>query len=593
MSKKTLIELLINVTKNYDYEEESVFTKENESYDGVSREEIISKAFRLKNYFSEIGLKNRSKIAIISENRYEWIITDIACYISGMVDVPIYTSLSPESIKYILKDSNSVVCFVSNSLQLEKLISVASELPDLKYIISYSEPKNDYSGISICSLDSILKTTIKTTQKKAIDELENLNKKISENDILTIIYTSGTTGIPKGVMLTHKNVYTNIQSFFKILKIDDKEIFLSYLPYSHIFERSAGYYFPFFAASKIYYAQSIDTIALQMSEIRPTFVITVPRLLDKMYNKLMKSYEEMPEGFQKKVFKSAIDLAKEKKVKKFSIKWRLANMLVYQKIREKTGGRIRYFASGGGALNKTVGEFFDYLGIETLEGYGMTETSPVICVNRPGKNKYGTVGPPVDGIKVKIAEDGEILVKGDIVMKGYYNAPEETENTIVNGWLHTGDIGEIDEDGYVKITDRKKSLFKSSGGKYIAPAQIEELILQLPYVDQIIVIGNEKMYVTALIIPDFIELTRLAKNFGLNAYDITSILSNPVLLTKIDKDINVIQKHLSPYEKVRKFTLLEKPFSIESGELTPTLKIKRKFVEEKYSELIDKMYHKV
>ncbi len=593
MHKKTLIELLINVIKNYNYEEESVFTKENESYDGVSREEIISKAFRLRNYFSEIGLKNRSKIAIISENRYEWIITDIACYISGLIDVPIYTSLSPESIKYILKDSNSVVCFVSNSLQLEKLISVVGELPDLKYIISYSEPKNDYSRIIIRSLDSVLKNTIKTPQKKAIDELETLNKRISENDILTIIYTSGTTGIPKGVILTHKNVYTIIRSYFKILKIDDKEIFLSYLPYSHIFERSAGYYFPFFAASKIYYTQSIDTIGLQMIEIRPTFVITVPRLLDKMYNKLMKSYEEMPEGFQKKIFKSAIDLAKERKVKKFSIKWKLANRFVYKKIREKTGGRIKYFASGGGALNKSIGEFFDYLGVETLEGYGMTETSPVICVNRPGKNKYGTVGLPVDGIKVKIAEDGEILVKGDIVMKGYYNAPEETENTIVNGWLHTGDIGEIDEDGYVKITDRKKSLFKSSGGKYIAPAQIEEMILQLPYVDQIIVIGNEKMYVTALIIPDFIELTRLAKNLSLNTYNISAIISNPVLLNKIEKDINVIQKHLSPYEKVRKFTLLDKPFTIESGELTPTLKIKRKFVEEKYSDLIDKMYLKV
>jgi long-chain acyl-CoA synthetase len=510
-----------------------------------------------------------------------------------MIDVPIYTSLSPESIKYILRHSNSVVCFVSNSLQLEKLISVVSELPDLKYIISYAEPKNEFSGISIRSLDSILKNTIKTTQKKAIDDLEILNKRISENDTLTIIYTSGTTGIPKGVMLTHKNVYTNIRSFFKILKIDDKEIFLSYLPYSHIFERSAGYYFPFFAASKIYYAQSIDTIALQMGEIRPTFVITVPRLLDKMYNKLMKSYEEMPAGFQKKVFKSAIDMAKERKIKKFSIKWKLADSFVYQKIREKTGGRIRYFASGGGALNKTIGEFFDYLGVETLEGYGMTETSPVICVNRPGKNKYGTVGPPVDGITVKIAEDGEILVKGDIVMKGYFNAPEETRNTIVNGWLHTGDIGEIDEDGYVKITDRKKSLFKSSGGKYIAPAQIEEMILQLPYVDQIIVIGNERMYVTALIIPDYIELTRQAKNLGLNTYNLSEFISNPVLLKKIENDINVIQKHLSPYEKVRKFTLLDKPFTIESGELTPTLKIKRKFVEEKYSALINKMYHKV
>ena len=307
----------------------------------------------------------------------------------------------------------------------------------------------------------------------------------------------------------------------------------------------------------------------------------------------MKSYEEMPEGFHKKIFKFALELAKERKVKKHSIKWKLANSLVYKKIRKKTGGRLKYFVSGGGALNKEVGEFFYYLGIVTLEGYGMTETSPVIAVVRPDNVKFGTVGPPVEGTQVKIAEDGEILVKGDIVMKGYYNAPEETANTLINGWLHTGDIGEIDDEGCLKITDRKKSLFKSSGGKYIAPAQIEETLKQLPYIDQITIIGNERMYVTALIVPDFPELKSLAKHLGIESINNDELIRNPILLKKIDKDINVIQKHLSPYEKVRKFSLIEKPFTIESGELTPTLKVKRKFVEEKYNDVIEKMYHKV
>ena len=593
MHKKTLVDLLIEVTKNYSFDEEAVFTKEDNSYKGISRSKILNDAFQLREYFLEIGLKNKSKVAIISENRREWITTDIACYISRMVTVPIYTSLSPESIKYILKDSNSEICFVSNSLQLEKLISVKNELPDLKYIISYSEIKNDNYGINIFSLRSIFKNRPSLTQKKSIEILENINKWIDESDTLTIIYTSGTTGVPKGVMLTHKNIYTNLISYYRILPIDNSEVFLSYLPYSHIYERSTGYYFPFFAGSKIYYAQSIDTIGIQMAETKPTFIITVPRLLDKIYNKLMKSYEEMPEGFHKKIFKFALELAKERKVKKHSIKWKLANSLVYKKIREKTGGRLKYFVSGGGALNKEVGEFFYYLGIVTLEGYGMTETSPVIAVVRPDNVKFGTVGPPVEGTQVKIAEDGEILVKGDIVMKGYYNAPEETANNLINGWLHTGDIGEIDDEGCLKITDRKKSLFKSSGGKYIAPAQIEETLKQLPYIDQITIIGNERMYVTALIVPDFTELKSLAKHLGIESINNDELIRNPILLKKIDKDINVIQKHLSPYEKVRKFSLIEKPFTIESGELTPTLKVKRKFVEEKYNDVIEKMYHRV
>ena len=591
MHRKTLVELLINVIKNFDYEEGAVFTKENNSYNGVSRAEIISKALSLKDFFLSTGLKKRSKVAIISENRYEWIITDIACYLSGMITVPVYTSLSPESIKYILNHSESQICFVSGSLQLEKLLSVKNEIPDLLKIISYSETVNENS--IVMSLAQALKNSITHPQKKTLEILEGISKQIQEQDVITIIYTSGTTGIPKGVMLTHRNIYSNVKSFFKVLHIDDRDVFLSYLPYSHIFERSAGYYFPFFAASKIYYAQSIDTIGLQMTEIKPTIVMTVPRLLDKIYNKLMKSYTEMPEGFRKKVFKSALRLAKERIVKKYSIKWKLANRLVYKKIREKTGGRLKYFVSGGGALNKSIGEFFDYLDVVTLEGYGMTETSPVIAVNRPGKNKYGTVGPPVDGVKVKIADDGEILVKGDIVMKGYYGAPEETDNAIINGWMHTGDIGELDKDGFLKITDRKKSLFKSSGGKYVAPAQIEEMIMQLPYVDQLIVIGNERMYVTALIVPEYSELKSLAKKIGIESIEYPDLFSNSVLLKQIEKDISVIQKNLAAYEKIRKFILLDKPFTIESGELTPTLKIKRKFVEEKYKHIIETMYHKV
>ena len=286
MHKKTLVELLINVTKTYNYEEGNIFTKEQNSYTSVSRAEIICKALTLKDFFSKIGLKPGSKIAIISENRYEWVVSDIACYLSGMINVPVYTTLSPESIKYILKDSDAQICFVSNTLQLEKLLVVKNEIPSLVYIISFSELRGDYKGESIRSLPQILNNYKTYTQSKIIEILADISKRINESDVLTIIYTSGTTGIPKGVMLTHKNLYTNLKSYLKILKIDDRDKFLSYLPYSHIFERTAGYYFPFFNAAKIYYAQSIDTIGLQMTETKPTLVITVPRLLDKIYNRL-------------------------------------------------------------------------------------------------------------------------------------------------------------------------------------------------------------------------------------------------------------------------------------------------------------------
>jgi long-chain acyl-CoA synthetase len=330
-----------------------------------------------------------------------------------------------------------------------------------------------------------------------------------------------------------------------------------------------------------------------MAEVKPTMVITVPRLLDKMYNRLMKSGDEMPNGYKKKLFLFALYYAKTYGKNTSSIRWKLLDKLVYRKIREKTGGRLRFFASGGGALNKTVGEFFEAIGITTLEGYGMTETSPVVSVNLPDFLVYGTVGRPLVGNEVRLAEDGEILVKGDLVMKGYYNNPEETEAAIIDGWMHTGDLGMWNEKGNLVITDRKKSLFKSSGGKYIAPTHIEDLVLQLPYVDQVLVIGNERMYVTALIVPELNELANMAKKAGANLSVESELMTNPVVLKKIEEDINEVQKNLATHEKIRRFTLLNKPFTIEAGELTPTMKIKRKEVESMYKDVIDSMYHKV
>jgi long-chain acyl-CoA synthetase len=592
MIKKNLIELAIRSLKKYDTERGLIYTKSDDTYDSISRRKLFSDILTVFDYLKNYGIKPDDKIAIISENRTEWIICDFASMLLRSVTVPIYTTLSSESIKYILKDSAAKICIVSNNLYLDKVLSIESELHDLKMIVTFSDTDRQ-AMIPIMNIKKILSDGKERNLKEVLHRLEQISGNINENDLLTIIYTSGTTGVPKGVMLSHKNVYSNVLSISKVLPVGEDDLFLSYLPYSHIYERTAGYYFPFFVGAKIYYAQSIDTIGLQMAEVKPTVVITVPRLLDKIYNKLIKNYEEMPASIKKKILGWAINVAKSNWNNKDTFKWKLANKLVYTKIREKTGGRLRLFVSGGGALNKRIGEFFEGIGILTLEGYGMTEASPVISVNRAEKNKYGTVGTPLEGVSVKIADDGEILVKGDLVMKGYFNNKEETDNTIVNGWLHTGDIGEKDEDGYIRITDRKKSLFKSSGGKYIAPAHIEEIILQLSYVDQVLVIGNNRMYVTALIVPEITALKDVARNMCANVETESELFQCEAILKKITSDLNEVQKDLAPHEKVRKFTLLEQPFTIERGELTPTLKIKRKVVEEKFSNLIEKMYLKV
>lgn len=593
MTRETLVQLILNSISNNSLTDDIIFTKSDNKYKGINRSELFSRIFTLRDYLYKLDIQKGSKLAIISENRTEWIITDLACIISGFINVPIYTTLSPESIKYILNDSESVACFVSNNLQLEKVMKVQMDLPNLKYIISYNNLKVRPKEKEVIFFSEIMNESRKIDKKKLIVKIEEVLRKVDEEDLVTIIYTSGTTGLPKGVMLTQKNLYANVISCTKTLPITEDDVFLSYLPYSHIYERTAGYYLALFCGSKIYFAQSIDTIGVQMQEVRPTMVITVPRLLDKMYNRLMKSSDEMPDGYKKKLFLFALYYAKTDGKNKSSLRWKLLDKLVYHKIREKTGGRLRFFVSGGGALNRTVGEFFDVIGIVTLEGYGMTETSPVICVNLPQFLEYGTVGKPLIGNEVKLAEDGEILVRGDLVMKGYYNNPEETEKALVDGWLHTGDLGAWHKNGNLMITDRKKSLFKSSGGKYIAPAHIEDLVLQISYIDQVLVIGDSRMYVTALIVPEFNELSSLAKKIGAEVSVESELLTNQTVLKKIEADLNEVQQNLATHEKIRRFTLLSKPFTIEEGELTPTLKIKRKNVEEKYKDVIELMYHKV
>jgi len=594
MSESTLTSLFIKHIEKNNFGKEIFYTKVKDKYIPFTNGQLLRQVYLLGKFFGELKLTKGDKIAIMSESRIEWVVVDFACMFYKLVSIPIYTSQSNSQIKYILENSESKACFVSNHLLVEKVQSLKNELPNLHRIIVFNEVSNEkYQGKHVKNFSEIINIGSQLNEEGIVNVLKNLTLDINGEDLMTIIYTSGTTGVPKGVMLSHKNIYSNVVACQKVLPIIETDIFLSYLPYSHIYERTAGYYLPLFSGARIYYAQSIDTIAAQLIEIKPTFVITVPRLLDKIYNRLMKSSDEMKEGLQKKLFKWAIKISVDDTITKSNLKWKIADKIVYKKIRARTGSNIRYFVSGGGALNTTVGKFFDKIGITILEGYGMTETSPVIAVNPPEKNKYGTVGKPLDGVNVKLSAENEILVQGNIVMTGYYNEEKNTSETIRDNWLHTGDIGEFDSDGYLKITDRKKSLIKTSGGKYIAPAQIEDLIGRLNYVENVLVIGDGRMYVTALIVALEKDLSDLAKknNIAFNTY--SELIKNNFIHKIIQRDIELLQKDLSSYEKVRRFTLIKAPFSIETGELTPTMKVKRKFVEEKFKDDIEEMYLKI
>ncbi|MBE2256114.1 MAG: long-chain fatty acid--CoA ligase [Ignavibacteria bacterium] len=575
MNRKTICNLLIKLVKSRNSDSDIVFTKIKDKYIPATLYNILKHIRILNLKLNQLGIKKSDRVAILSENRVEWICTDLACAISGIITVPIYNSLSKDQIRYIIEDSGSKVVFVSTSLLLERLLKIKEESGLDFEIISYNDFTGDERPEGLMFYNEIINEF--ESKGIVIEGSENINfindklNETDEGDLYSIIYTSGTTGNPKGVMLTNKNIYTNLEGCNNILEINERDIFLSFLPYSHAYERTAGYLLPFMNGAKIYYAQNIDTIGIQMPEVKPTFLITVPRLLDKMYNKVMKSGETLS-GLRKKLFTSAIEFAHSENFDRKSFKFVLYDSLVYKKIKAKTGGNLRYFVSGGGALNKTINKFMNNIGLATLEGYGMTEASPVISVNRPEKIKVGTVGPVLKGVEVKIGEEGEILIKGDTIMKGYYKDEASSAESLKDGWLHSGDIGEIDEYGYIKITDRKKSLFKTSGGKYIAPTAIEEMILQIPYLDQAIVIGNGRMFVTALIVPE------------------KDLKINEELYKKVEREIKQVTSSLSTYEKIRRFKLLDKPFTIEDGEMTPTMKLKRKVIEEKYSHIIEEMY---
>jgi long-chain acyl-CoA synthetase len=594
----TIPELYRFLTEDYGIKKGGyvIQRKVDDVYKGITYQEMKAETDLFGYGLVELGLKKNDSVALISENRPEWVYADFAMQMLGIINVPLYPSLTSDSIEYILNDSESKAIIVSTGFQLNKVLKIIKNCKHLKQIIIFNEHEDGDGQSDIITFKQVQEKG-KDHKKKNPELLKKTSGEIKENDICTIIYTSGTTGEPKGVILTHKNIISNVNAALEIFPITKDDIFLSFLPLCHIFERMAGYYTAFAAGCTIYYAESIEKVATNLHEAKPTLMTSVPRLFERIQSRILKNVESQSVTKQK-IFYWALEIGRQFVAAKkkgsvplvLSAKHKIADKLVFKKLRERTGGRLRFFISGGAALSKELGEFFESAGIQIVEGYGLTESSPVIAANRPDDYKFGTVGKPLPGVEVKIASDGEILARGPNIMKGYYKKTKETEETVIDGWLHTGDIGVFDSEGFLMITDRKKHLFKTSAGKYIAPTPIENIFLSSKYIDQFVLIGDRRMFLSALIVPDYEALKEYADAHKISYASESELTSNEKIYKLIEDDMSKLQKKLANYERVRKFALLDKPFTIETGEITPSLKIKRKVVEEKYNYLIEQMY---
>ena len=593
---QTLPELFSSVFYHFKGQESKflIARKINGVYEPISYDVFEKDVHALSAFLKHNGITPKERVAILSENRPGWYLADMAILNIGAINVPLYPSLPANQIEYILKNCSTKAIIVSNMLQLGKILSIWQNLPDLTLIVVMNR------------LEEPIEEVLDLNQAKALGE-KILEEKpwflegamVEPDDVATIIYTSGTTGLPKGVMLTHRNICENVKSCSAIIRLDESDCGLSFLPLSHAYERTGGYYLLFSCGATIYLAESVETISLNMSEARPTIIFTVPRLFDRIKITILKQISAQS-ATKQKIFYWALKTGENyhKEINENGsagkiLSWQhlLAEKLVYSKIKTKFGGRLRYFVSGGAALPQKIGEFFQALDISILEGFGLTETSPVTHVNRPEKIKYGTVGPAVDNVQVKIAGDGEILLKGPNIMKGYWNDDAATREVIRDGWFYTGDIGIIDRDGYLKITDRKKHIIVTSGGKNIAPMPIENLISDSPYVDQVVVIGEKRPFLIALIVPDFNILKEFAASEGIVTATTRELIEHKSVQLIFEKLMRTVSRQLATHEKVRKFLLVDTPFTIENGQMTPTMKLKRKEINARYVAEINKVYN--
>jgi long-chain acyl-CoA synthetase len=566
--------------------------------------EVVERVRGISRSLLQGDLEAGDHVAILSNTRMEWALADWACIMSGLVVVTVYPTLPADQVLYILKDSGAKAIFVEDGDQLAKVLQVHDRLENLSRVFVFDPPEDDHgvdhAGIRVRSLAQLERAGRAAPGPESA--WVETARAVQPGDTATLIYTSGTTAEPKGVMLSHHNLYTNTIGASMVLPITETDKVLSWLPLSHSFERLAGHFLMWYSGAEIAYAESVTTVARDMIETSPTFVIGVPRLYEKFYDAVMESVRDG--GLAKKAVFAAAKwvgdrradrrLAHQPVARLLEGAYGVADRLVFRKLHERTGGRVRFFVSGAAPLSAEIARFFYAGGLVVLEGYGLTETSPVTNVNPPADIRFGTVGPPLAGTEIRIADDGEILVRGPQVMQGYFGRPDWTREAISeDGWFHTGDVGELDADGYLRITDRKKNLLVTAAGKNVAPQPIEELIARSPFVEQVVLLGDRRKFPLALVVPSFQAYKSAFPGRPITEPDMEKLAEHPDLQRLMDDEVLARVASCARYERPKRILLSGRQFTVEGGELTPTLKIKRRVIEKRYADRIDEIYRQV
>ncbi|MEO6052121.1 MAG: long-chain fatty acid--CoA ligase [Pyrinomonadaceae bacterium] len=590
----TLADLFLRSVAEFNLPDALNYKKDGE-WKNISSAEMVLRAENIALGLYSLGLRKGDRVAILAANSPEWTLTDAGCQFAGVIDVPIYTTLSPSSVQYIIDDSEARVLFLQDPDAYERVRTAIKDCRSLeKFILFDADAINDERVLSFEQVEAA-----GAKLKAEIPGLtEQLRRPIVSSDIATLIYTSGTTGEPKGVMLSHSNLISNVVDASEKYGFEGRDISLSVLPLSHVFERTGMYVYIRYGMC-VHFAESIEKVPENLKEVRPTIFIGVPRIFEKVFERARLKAAQSGR-VNEIIFDWAIEVAKEYAMLNENgqsipialvAKHGVADKIVFSKLRDFFGGRLRFCITGGAALPDEIYLIFTGAGIGIMQGYGLTETSPVISSNNPGAFRVGTVGKPIRNVKVRIAMDGEIEVMGPGVMSGYYHKDEATKDAFTeDGWLRTGDIGDIDVNGFLRITDRKKELFKTSGGKYIAPSPIEQMLRSSRFVNQAVLVGNERKFAAALIVPNFEMLESYAKLKALDLTTAAEFCINPRILDLFTRQIEAMTQSLSQFEKVKRFALLVHELTVENGELTPTLKVKRRVVNEKYKSIIDAIY---
>jgi long-chain acyl-CoA synthetase len=561
------------------------------TYTDISWHEMAEQVAAFARSLLAFGIDQGDRVAIMAPNRPEWVYADLATLSCTAISVPVYHTEGIDTLMHIVNDSGSRILFVASQLLAREVIDQWDEMKGLEKVVLLD---GHLDHPDILSLDEFRKNGNTIPDGRFRQRLDAG----SRDDLATLVYTSGTTGVPKGAMLTHGNILSNIEACSQLYDIKDTDTCLSFLPLSHIFERMAGYYFMLSKGVTIAYAENIDSVPLNLTEVQPQIVISVPRLYEKMFARVMERVLAGP-WIRKQIFFTALIIGRAHVARRVNnqpdplplkIGLAIASKLVFAKLHERLGGNLRFFISGGAPLVQNVAEFFLAAGIPIFEGYGLTETSPVLAANRDGAIRLGSVGKPVSGTEIKIADDGEIIARGPGIFKGYWQKDEKTAEVLIDGWFHTGDIGEIDTDGFLKITDRKKDLIVTAGGKNIAPQFLENLFKTDKYLANAMVYGDRKPYLTALLVPNFDNIEKYARYKKIDFLNHCDLVNHPRVLDLIRRRIDRLQGELPTYNRIKRFTLINRDFTAEEGEVTPTLKVRRKEVSANFNQVLEGMY---